>query len=135
MNEQLPITRLTNLLDATEKRSDRGQSGGLAPWQVRIAKEYLEEHSSGHVNLAGLAGLLRLSASRFAHGFKVSTGAAPYTWVLHRRVEKAKGLLHKNDLTIALIAMKVGFADQSHFTKAFKLFTGTTPHEWQVAQR
>jgi AraC-like DNA-binding protein len=44
----------------------------------------------------------------------------------------AQQLLTKTSEPIASIATAVGFADQSHFTKAFKRAVGLTPREWRV---
>jgi AraC family transcriptional regulator len=54
-------------------------------------------------------------------------GIAPYQYVLQQRVERAKQLLRRGELAIADIALKVGFADQTHFTKHFRKITGVTP--------
>ena len=37
--------------------------------------------------------------------------------------------------TISAIAVKTGFADQSHFTKTFRPATGATPKDWQRTWR
>jgi AraC family transcriptional regulator len=114
--------------------SEARQIAGLAAWQLRIAKEYLEDDYAHEVRLASLAQLTGLSQSWFARRFKASTGIAPYTWALQLRVSRAKEFLLKNDQPISAIAIEVGFADQSHFTKAFKRFTGATPRSWRKAR-
>jgi hypothetical protein len=42
-------------------------------------------------------------------------------------VERAKSLLLRGNLSIAEVAQKVGFFDQSHFTRYFKRIIGVTP--------
>jgi AraC-like DNA-binding protein len=39
--------------------------------------------------------------------------------------------LQKDDYSIAENALALGFADQSHFTKAFRRIVGTTAAEWR----
>ena len=104
---------------------------GVAPWQLRIAKSYIEEHFRQEISLAELASLTRLSQSRFARGFRVSTGMPPYTWALRRRIEAAEQLLAGTDEPLSHIAIQVGFADQSHLTKVFRRALGTTPAAWR----
>jgi AraC family transcriptional regulator len=104
---------------------------GLAPWQLRIAKAYIDEHFRQDVGLAELASLTKLSQSRFARGFRVSTGIPPYTWALRRRVEAAEQLLVSSNMPLSRIAVQVGFADQSHLTKVFRRTLGTTPAAWR----
>lgn len=43
------------------------------------------------------------------------------------RIEKACGLLRREYLSLADVALQLGFADQSHFTRSFRRVTGTTP--------
>jgi AraC-like DNA-binding protein len=50
----------------------------------------------------------------------------PYEWFLQTRIEEARKLLQRGD-EISELALKLGFADQSHFHRRFKLLTGITP--------
>jgi AraC family transcriptional regulator len=61
--------------------------------------------------------------------FKKSTGLAPHQYVMTRRLEKAKDLLHHTKKTIADIAIQTGFSDQSHLTRLLRRHTGLTPKE------
>src|SRR6202012_246871 len=120
---------ITSLLAAavqniTGRISER-QVSGLVPWQLRIAREYLQEHLAEQVSLEELANLTKLSLSRFARGFKASTGLPPYKWLLKERIQRAQALMAATATPIAAVAKMVGFADQSHFTKAFRRGTGT----------
>jgi AraC family transcriptional regulator len=127
---------ITSLLAAAVQNITGKVSGsqvsGLVPWQLRIAKEYLHEHLVGDVSLEEVAGLTKLSLSRFARGFKASTGLPPYKWLLKERIQRAQVLMAATATPIADIATMVGFADQSHFTKAFRRVTGTTPRYWRT---
>ena len=127
---------ITSLLAAavqniTGRVSERRVSG-LVPWQLRIAREYLQEHLAEQVSLEELASLTKLSLSRFARGFKASTGLPPYKWLLKERILRAQTLMAATMIPIADIATMVGFAAQSHFTKAFRRVTGTTPRYWRT---
>src|SRR5581483_6900540 len=118
--ESLTTALLVALHRAADGKSVVLPAEGLAPWQLRIAKDYLEEQSSSGISLTGLAKLVGLSQSRLARGFKASTGIAPYSWAMQARIRKAKALLTDIEMPLSVIALEVGFADQSHFTKAFK---------------
>jgi AraC-like DNA-binding protein len=133
--ESLTVALIVALLNASNKRTEERPIGGLASWQLRVAKEYLEQEFSSNVNLGELTRLTGLSRSRLTRGFKASTGLAPYTWALQFRIRRAKELLMKRDQPIAMIALEVGFADQSHFTKAFRRLAGITPREWRMNKK
>jgi AraC family transcriptional regulator len=51
------------------------------------------------------------------------------------RVREACKRLGGRELTLAEIALQVGFADQSHFTRVFKRLTGLTPGEYRQTRR
>lgn len=68
-----------------------------------------------------------MSPYHFARTFKHVTGVAPHQYVLKVRLERAKSLLLRGNLSIAEVAHKVGFFDQSHFTRYFKRLVGVTP--------
>jgi AraC family transcriptional regulator len=47
--------------------------------------------------------------------------------VLRRRIERAKQLLRDTELPVLQVALRTGFASQSHLSTAFKRATGSTP--------
>lgn len=55
-----------------------------------------------------------------------SLGAAPHRFLIERRVARARPLLADPHLSVAEIALMLGFADQSHFTEHFRRLTGIT---------
>ena len=59
--------------------------------------------------------------------FKMSTGKSPMAYVTRSRIRKAQQLILSGQATLAQIALMVGFADQSHFTRQFQLYAGCTP--------
>jgi AraC family transcriptional regulator len=101
----------------------------LTPSQLRAVDEYIDAHLEKRITLAELGAFVNLSASYFAKLFKASTGIAPHQYVIKWRIERAKGLLLEGKLTIAEIATKVGFTDQSHLTYHFKRLHGITPRK------
>jgi len=51
-------------------------------------------------------------------------------------VARAQQLLHPDqDLALAEIAARVGFADQSQFSHHFKRLVGVTPRQFRLAAR
>nr|WP_058998923.1 helix-turn-helix transcriptional regulator [Leptolyngbya sp. NIES-2104] len=68
-----------------------------------------------------------MSPHHFSRLFKQSTGLSPHQYVIRCRVERAKQLLLKGEMTIAEVAATVGFYDQSHFAHYFRRLMGVTP--------
>lgn len=133
--ESITTALLVALHRAASGQSLALPSDGLRSWQLRITEEYLKENYASGISLPVLAKLVGLSQSRLARGFKASTGLAPYTWAIQARIRKATSLLANENMSLAAIALEVGFADQSHFTKAFKRSAGITPGEWRRSKK
>jgi AraC-like DNA-binding protein len=109
--------------------------GGLAPWQVRRAKDMLLARLDGELALEELARECGLSRSHFARAFKKTIGKPPHRWLIEQRLERAREMLLKSTLSLGEIADTCGFADQSHFTRAFSAATGVTPSEWRRSRQ
>jgi AraC family transcriptional regulator len=109
--------------------------GGLAGWQQRIVTSYIEEHLSEQIPLATLARLVRLSPYYFCRAFKQSLGMPPHRYHNSRRIEQAKTLLAKPELSVTNIGLTVGFSETSSFTAAFRKATGQTPTGYQRSLR
>jgi AraC family transcriptional regulator len=107
--------------------------GGLAPWQVRRAREILCANLDGRVPLKEVARECRLSVSHFSRAFRCSMGVAPHSWLLARRVEVAKEKLRDGRLSLFDVALVCGFADQSHLTRVFTRMVGVSPGAWRRA--
>lgn len=105
--------------------------GGLAPWQLRRAKEMLVSRLDEPISLAELARACKLSPGHFARAFRQTAGQPPHRWLMERRIEKAKQLLVDTTLSLAQIAQNCGFADQSHFTRVFAQLVQSSPGQWR----
>ena len=110
-------------------------SGGLAPWQERLAKDMIASQLDGKIRLADLAAECGLSVSHFSRAFRRSTSVPPHQWLTHRRIDCAQNLLLTTHTPIAQIALDCGFNDQSHFTTVFRRVVGMSPAEWRRARR
>jgi AraC family transcriptional regulator len=103
---------------------------GLAPKTLASVVAYIEDHGDGDMSLDSLAQLANLSRFHFTRMFKLSTGVSPMTYVELSRIRKAQALIKQANLSLAAIALEVGFADQSHFARRFRFHIGCTPSDY-----
>jgi len=108
---------------------------GMAPWQENRAKEFMASHLTQGLTLEAVASQCGMSRSHFARSFKKRTGMAPFEWLRHERVERAKLLLRTGNVPLTRIAAECGFTDQSHFTRVFTRLVGQGPRAWRTAER
>ncbi len=127
LTQVLAIHLLRHYSTVTQTVTPRNRS--LTHTQLQQAIDYIHSHLNGDLSLAELASIVNISPTYFASLFKQSIGIAPHQYVIQQRVEQAKSMLSKTDLTIADIASKVGFSSQSHLTHHFKRLTGMTPKQ------
>lgn len=109
----------------------REHRGGLAPWQLKRAFDLMAGSLMDGPALSEVAAECGLSPRHFARAFRQSTGLPPHRWLMKHRVQKAKDLLRTRALPLADIALRCGFADQSHFTRVFSREVGAGPGEWR----
>jgi AraC family transcriptional regulator len=110
-----------------------GEGPGLPRGRLRRVLDHVEAHLGEEMTLAELAGIACLSPFHFSRCFKRTVGVGPQRYVLRRRIERAREMIRRTDEPLASVAQALGFADQSHFTKAFRRETGLTPARFRAA--
>jgi len=126
------LIRNTSAARLPTRRTSRRTESALPSKKLRAVVEYIEEHLDAGLTLEQMASAAHLSAYHFARQFKAATGMPPHQYVLARRVDRAQRFLQSNDdLSLAEIAARVGFSDQSQFTHHFKRVIGVTPHKFR----
>lgn len=103
----------------------------LSKYKLRQVIDYINDNLDEDLSLVQLASVVQISPYYFARLFKQSIGVAPHQYLLQCRIEKAKRLLAREDLSIAQISQQVGFNDQSCFTTKFRTFVGVTPKKYR----
>jgi AraC family transcriptional regulator len=126
------VAELARLYRA-ELDAEQWSRGGLAAWQQRAVEEQIEVNLAEPLSLVALAESVRLSPRHFARAFKQSFGQPPHQYHLARRVERAKALLGRGDLSVTEIAVTLGFSDTSSFSTTFRRFSGGTPRDYRRA--
>ena len=97
---------------------------------VERARRYLKEHYRDAVSLEELAVAARVSSFYLVRCFRRHVGLPPHAYQLQLRLQSAKAEL-KSDASLAEIALKHGFFDQSHFHRHFKRTFGVSPGRYR----
>lgn len=113
----------------------RDYTDGLSRRKLQRAIAYINEHLTENLSLKEISNEIEMSPHYFTRMFKQSTGLSAYQYVIHCRMEQAKHLLCKQDLSIAEVAQQAGFQNQGQFTKAFRKYTNTTPRMYREAKK
>jgi AraC-like DNA-binding protein len=129
------LTEIPHERKFSEQNAVREVHGGLAPWQIHRVRSHIESRL-GHEPLLtkDLAALTGLNQYHFCRVFRRSFGETPHGFIVRRRIEKAQGLMLKDDTALSRIASECGFADQAHFSRTFRKRLGVSPGEWRRAR-
>jgi AraC family transcriptional regulator len=120
---------------STQKYRLQEHSTGLPTQKLRQIIDYIHENIGEDLTLKNIAAQFEMSSYYFTRLFKKSTGTSTHQYVINRRIDKAKQLLAKQNISLTQISLQVGFQDQSHFINTFRKRTGMTPLAYRKASR
>jgi len=97
--------------------------------KTRIDKTafYIESHFAEKLTRETLAGMAELNPEHYSRLFKKYKGQSPVDYLNSQRIQAAKLLLQRPDLTISQVARTVGFEDPYYFSRRFRLHMGIAP--------
>ena len=109
-------------------------SGVLRRRKVKTIIDYIMANLNARPTLEQMSALVQVSPFHFARQFKASTGLSPHQFLITRRVERAQQILsERRDLSLAEVAITVGFSDQSQFSFHFRRIVGITPGQFRAS--
>ena len=103
--------------------------------QLKPAIDYIDTNYEQQITLADIAKQVHLSVSRLAHLFKEQMGITLIDYLTNVRITQAKRLLLTTDDSCTTICFKVGYNNQSYFTRTFKEISGMTPGQFRQSNK
>ena len=92
----------------------------------RIDREYAEP-----LNVEALARGVNMSAGHLSRQFKLAYGESPYSYLMTRRIERAKALLQRGDLNVTEVCFAVGCSSLGTFSTRFTELVGMSPSTYR----
>ncbi|KGH28526.1 AraC family transcriptional regulator [Comamonas testosteroni] len=134
-------TRLAEMMLVEAMRSTTSGSAppgllrGLGDERLAAALKQMHANLDRRWSIAHLAKIAALSRSSFFERFTRTVGVAPMEYLLSWRMEIAKELLRRGELSVSEIAEHVGYGSTSAFSVAFTRHIGKPPsHYARVVQ-
>jgi AraC-like DNA-binding protein len=125
---------------ALRNQFERGESNLMALPALRDARllkallEMVQDPAREH-SVDGLAKASGMSRSLFAERFSETFERPPMDLLKQIRLHRAANLLRNTQLPIQIIAMTVGYASRSYFSRAFRAAYGTDPKAFRDEAR
>lgn len=97
--------------------------------KIKKASDHLHAHFADKISMSELATLSGMGESSFFHHFKIITGFSPLQYQKSLRLNHAKELILKGDLSISQIAYNTGYESMSQFSREYKRQFGVSPSD------
>ncbi len=101
----------------------------VRPDAITAVQTFIDENFAERITLEQLAALAKLSVFRFVTVFSREMGISPHRYLCQVRVRAAQSLL-RHGVRPAIVAIEVGFFDQSHLCRHFRAVCGMTPGQY-----
>ena len=93
--------------------------------------DYIRDNYSKDITLDDVSRVANISPYYFSKLFKEATGENFIEYLTNVRIEKAKELLEKAELSMKEICAMCGYSDPNYFSRTFKKNVGLTPTEYK----
>jgi AraC-like DNA-binding protein len=94
---------------------------------LRRARDLMDREYALPLDVADVARAALMSTAHFARQFRAVYGETPYSYLMTRRVERAKALLRRGDMSVTDVCMAVGCTSLGSFSARFTQLVGETP--------
>ncbi|MFC0042589.1 helix-turn-helix transcriptional regulator [Actinomadura rayongensis] len=83
------------------------------------------------LDVPALARAALMSPGHFSRSFRAAFGETPYNYLMTRRIERAKALLRRGDLTVTEVCFEVGCTSLGSFSSRFTELVGESPSAYR----
>jgi AraC-like DNA-binding protein len=99
---------------------------------LRRARDLIDREYARPLDVAALARTALMSTAHFSRQFRAAYGETPYAYLMTRRVERAKALLRRGDISVTEVCMEVGCTSLGSFSARFTQLVGETPTAYRA---
>lgn len=92
----------------------------------------MDREYASPLDVAEIARAALMSPAHFSRQFRVTYGETPYSYLMTRRIERAKLLLRKGDMSVTEVCMAVGCTSLGSFSARFTELVGETPSSYRA---
>jgi AraC-like DNA-binding protein len=99
---------------------------------LRRARDLMDREYARPLDVPALARAALMSPSHFSRQFRAAYGETPYSYLMTRRIERAKALLRQGELSVTEVCLAVGCTSLGSFSTRFTELVGETPSAYRA---
>jgi AraC-like DNA-binding protein len=99
---------------------------------LRRARDQMDRDYAQPLDVPALARAALMSAGHFSRSFRAAFGETPYSYLMTRRIERAKALLRRGDLSVTEVCFAVGCTSLGSFSTRFTELVGESPSAYRA---
>lgn len=99
---------------------------------LRRARDLMDREYASPLDVAAIARASYMSPAHFSRQFRRAYGETPYAYLMTRRIERAKSLLRRGDMSVTDVCMAVGCTSLGSFSARFTQLVGMTPTAYRA---
>ena len=100
--------------------------------RLRKAKDRMDREFEQPLDVPALASSAAMSAGHFSRSFKAAFGESPYSYLMTRRIERAKAMLRRGDISVTDACFAVGCTSLGSFSSRFSELVGESPSAYRA---
>lgn len=100
--------------------------------RLRRARDTMDRDFALPLDVPALARVALMSPGHFSRSFRAAYGETPYNHLMTRRVERAKALLRRGDLSVTEVCFAVGCTSLGSFSSRFTELVGEPPSAYRA---
>ena len=99
---------------------------------LRRARDLMDRDYARPLDVGEIARSALMSTAHFSRQFRAAYGETPYSYLMTRRIERAKALLRREDLSVTEVCLEVGCTSLGSFSARFTEVVGETPTAYRA---
>jgi transcriptional regulator GlxA family with amidase domain len=100
--------------------------------RLRQARDQMDRDYAKPLDVPALARTALMSPGHFSRSFRAAFGETPYSYLMTRRIERAKALLRRGDLSVTEVCFEVGCVSLGSFSTRFTELVGASPSAYRA---
>ena len=99
---------------------------------LRRARDRMDREYAQPLDVPALARTALMSPAHFSRRFREAYSETPYSYLMTRRIERAKALLRRGDLSATDVCFAVGWTSLGSFCTRFTEVVGESPSRYRA---